>query len=57
MDYEDLRDLESSIELEMEEFFDDEDGLPYYGDRGYQDLCEDLEEVREVIEKKFEKIE
>lgn len=54
MDYEDLRNLEYSIEKEMDEFFD-EDEVPYYGDRYYQDLCEDLEEVREAIEKKIEK--
>jgi hypothetical protein len=54
MHIDDLQDLALSIERDMEEFFDDdEDGIPYYGDQGYQDLCEDLNEVEEVIEKKL----
>ena len=42
--YERKRNLEDRIE----HFFDGE-LIPHYGDRGYQDLCEQLDDVEEQI--------
>lgn len=37
------------LEEEIENYFDDEDDYPNYGDRGYQDLLNELSDVKREI--------
>jgi hypothetical protein len=47
-DIEDLKNHLVNLEGKIDEFFDDED-TPFYGDRGYQDLLEDKDNVESEI--------
>ena len=49
MELDDLFRERRSLEYKIVDFFSDDDTNPNYGDRGYQDLLERLEDVNDNI--------
>jgi len=49
IELDDLFEEKKNVEERMDNFFGD-DKSPHYGDRGYQDLCERLNEIQEQID-------
>jgi len=49
MELDELYVLKSNLEDRIENFFGDEPS-PHYGDRGYQELLEDLSDINERID-------